>query len=486
MAERRQQLGTWALVLVPATATAAIVFSSLGRASMWADEVATWSAASRSWTGLGRLLHHQDAVFALYYAAMHVWIAIAGVSPIALRLPSAIACVAAVAVTSRLTWRLTGSRWAAVTAGAWLAVNPFFVFYGDNARPYAFVALLSALTTDIACRSEPATRRQVASYAALATLGIYLHLFFGLLVVAHAVGLIAANRSQARRFLPAWVATAVLSVPLLLVAGAQRAQIGWIPPAKAAQYETWWFHLVGHGGLTALAFGLLAVVGATSHVLRRPAHAVLLAAAAFGSLALVTVSWWWPSYDSRYVIESTPAIGVLVAAGLLRATRWRPVRWPTARLAVAGTALATAAAMGVNAAATWTQQRQVFFYENLAAAASRLQAASAAGSGVIFLPAAARGSLYYFLDRDQDGDLRVSDLAAGPAASPVSAANFSGDNQPLDRTIAVASSYRRLVIVELGPPPTSEWTALTKALHGHFATTSESFGAMTLVFIRRN
>ena len=59
--------------------------------SVWYDEAATVSSATRSWTQLWAEVHTVDAVHALYYAGMHLVFDVFGYSPLTLRLPSAIA-----------------------------------------------------------------------------------------------------------------------------------------------------------------------------------------------------------------------------------------------------------------------------------------------------------------------------------------------------------------------------------------------------------
>jgi mannosyltransferase len=465
---------------------------SMVHASLWADEVATWSAAARGWGGLGRLVHHQDAVFGLYYAAMHLWIAVAGTSPLALRIPSAVAAVATLVVTARLARRLTGSAVAGAAASGFLAVDPYFVFYGANARPYAVLALLSAWTTDLVTQNEAPTRRTLATYTAVCCVGVYLHLFFGLLVLAQVLALSIWNRIRARHFLVCWTAIAVSAVPLVVVATSQRAQISWIPEANLSEYHTWWTHLVGRGGMPEVVFAGLSVLGLTVGGVPRSVRGLLAASATFGSLALVTMSWWWPSYDSRYVIESTPAIAVLVAIGLLQLTRWVAKPPSRTRLAQAGTRVFVGAVLllcltagVVNAARTWSQQRQPFFYENLAAAAEGLRDVSTSGTGVLFLPAEARGSLYYYLDKDQDGDLGLVDLTAAHDVTPDAAGNFSGSNRSLAQAVIAARSFQQLVLVELGALPLAQSRQLAASLLGSHEIGRQHFGGMTLVLLSR-
>ncbi len=81
--------------------------------SLWHDEAATISAATRSLPELLHLLRTVDAVHGLYYGLMHLWTSLAGTSPFAVRLPSAIAAGLAVAALVLLMQR-TGSRAAAL------------------------------------------------------------------------------------------------------------------------------------------------------------------------------------------------------------------------------------------------------------------------------------------------------------------------------------------------------------------------------------
>jgi len=98
-------LGARLTMLLPPAVAAVLVLPVLGHASLSTDETATWSAAARSWPGLGRLLTRQDAVYGVYDAVMHLWLDAGGSSPVALRAPSAVAAIGCVALTSRLAFR---------------------------------------------------------------------------------------------------------------------------------------------------------------------------------------------------------------------------------------------------------------------------------------------------------------------------------------------------------------------------------------------
>src|SRR6201991_4299407 len=91
---RRFLGGPWA----PAALTLLIAGFQLGRAPLWRDELATWSAATRPLPDLWRMLGGIDAVTGPYYLFMHGWIPGFGDSAVALRLPSLLAMAGATAL----------------------------------------------------------------------------------------------------------------------------------------------------------------------------------------------------------------------------------------------------------------------------------------------------------------------------------------------------------------------------------------------------
>ena len=110
-----------------------------------ADEAASLLSAQRSFDSLFTMLGHVDAVHGLYYVLLHLWIGVAGTSPFAIRLPSAVATGLAAAAVAWMCGRL-GSRRLALLAGIVAAVLPRLTFAGEEARSYATDAATSRLT----------------------------------------------------------------------------------------------------------------------------------------------------------------------------------------------------------------------------------------------------------------------------------------------------------------------------------------------------
>ncbi|MEU1684249.1 glycosyltransferase family 39 protein [Micromonospora sp. NPDC005707] len=187
----------WLVWAIPGLLTLAVTLAGIGHAQPWRDELATWSAATRPVPDLVRLAGTIDAATGPYYLLMHGWTALAGTSPTALRLPSALAMAGAAALTARLGAQLVGPR-AGLLAGLLLAVLPATSRYGQEARPYAPATLFAVLATLllVGALRRPDWRRWAGYAVAVAALGLF-HLIALTLLAAHAlVVLLAAVRGR--------------------------------------------------------------------------------------------------------------------------------------------------------------------------------------------------------------------------------------------------------------------------------------------------
>ncbi|MEU7620006.1 glycosyltransferase family 39 protein, partial [Micromonospora rifamycinica] len=173
--------------LVPLLVTLLVGGYGIGRAQLWRDELATWSAATRPVGDLLRLTRTVDAATGPYYLSVHAWTGLSGDSEVALRLPSVLAMAGAAGLTAVLGRRLFGSA-AGLLAGLLLAVLPGTSRYAQEARPYALVTLLAVLATVLLVRAldRPGRWRWAGYAAAVAGLGLAHLLALGL-VAAHAV-----------------------------------------------------------------------------------------------------------------------------------------------------------------------------------------------------------------------------------------------------------------------------------------------------------
>ena len=143
---------TWLAWAVPAVVTAALGLYQINVPILWRDELATWSATSRTLPQLWGMVHNVDAVLGLYYLGLHLWMAVFGDSAAAMRLPSVLAMTGAAAVVALTGKRLGGTR-VGLISGLIFAVIPSVSRYAQEARPYAFATFFAALATLLLLRA---------------------------------------------------------------------------------------------------------------------------------------------------------------------------------------------------------------------------------------------------------------------------------------------------------------------------------------------
>ncbi|MBV9535715.1 MAG: glycosyltransferase family 39 protein, partial [Solirubrobacterales bacterium] len=138
------RLGDAAVVVGPALLAAALCLVGITSRSLGFDESATAAIASQHGAALRHAIAHDGGNMAGYYVFVHALVSLFGRGLLVLRLPSAIAIAAVVAVTGMLGLRLFDRR-TAVAAALLTAVTVSLVFWGQSARSYALmVAFVSA------------------------------------------------------------------------------------------------------------------------------------------------------------------------------------------------------------------------------------------------------------------------------------------------------------------------------------------------------
>ena len=308
----------WRVWSPPALLTLAVTLTGIGHAQPWRDELATWSAATRPVGDLVRLAFTIDAATGPYYLLMHGWATLAGTSPTALRLPSALAMAGAAALTARLGERLVNPR-AGLLAGLLFAVLPGTSRYGQEARPYALATLFAVLATLLLVEAlRRSTWRRWAGYAlAVAALGLA-HLIALTLLAAHglAVLLTAARGPRpglAWRWLTALLPAALLVTPPVLLAGSQRSrQLDWVHLARPADLTA----LPGGVAQSSVVGGLL--VGLAALGAGRLGRRALLpdAAVVLPVVLLFAAGTVVPLWVTRYLVFTVPFACLLAGAAL--------------------------------------------------------------------------------------------------------------------------------------------------------------------------
>ncbi|HEX3737379.1 MAG TPA: glycosyltransferase family 39 protein [Solirubrobacterales bacterium] len=179
-------------IVVGLTALAALLrFATLGVQSYHHDEIVTASRVLRD--GFG---HAMDAVWfsestpPVYYALAWVWTQLVGTGEFGLRALSAAAGVATVPVAYLIGVELRGRR-AGLWVAALVAVNPMLLWYSQEARAYALVALFGALSALYWLRAERGGgRRDFVWWGVWSGLALGTHYFVAFPILAEAVMLL--------------------------------------------------------------------------------------------------------------------------------------------------------------------------------------------------------------------------------------------------------------------------------------------------------
>jgi len=513
------QLARYAPVLLPAAVMTIAGLWGLARdSSMGNDEVATRWAALLSLRDLAHLLRHVDAVHGLYYLLMHAWVAIGGSGPTALRVPSVIAMVLAVALVSVLARQLTGSGWAALFAGLIMALTPIITYYAQTARSYAMVLAGVVATTLVlvqALRAERGTdasrqaRRWWIGYAVLVAVSSYLNEMALLMLAAHGVTVLLSR--YGRRVFQHWLISAIAGgaavLPLLALSVAEHGAIGWIPPPGINAVKTLFHDYFGATTVLALLVFACAVVAVL------PDRSAGNAAPAPGGVP----SPWWrggvslpsvaapllvvpallllaesrvlhPLYVDRYVLYGEAGAALLAGAGV-----YRIGQWAAGRLAVPGVrrlliwgpgvvlcVLALVLQLGPDQRVRTPQSRAYDF-----GGPSRYVGAHArAGDGVLYFDTFFRKAE---LGYPQDFT-KLTDFAV--AVPPRQAGTFRGTDKSFAATLPLMLRYQRIWVI--GTPPSANLRASllreeSLALEQHFTQIDiQAFKGMTVTLWQRS
>jgi 4-amino-4-deoxy-L-arabinose transferase-like glycosyltransferase len=283
----------WPLAAVLALA-AALRFSTLELQSFWYDEAFTPVHVLHA--GLGATLHsvvHSENSPPLWYLIAWLDVRLFGDGELALRLPSALAGLATVWVAWAIGNELAGRR-CALACALFVAVNPLFVWYSQEARVYALFALTSAVAMLCCVRAwrEP-TPRRMAAFAVSGALALLTHYFAAFLLVGMAAWLLRdrATRRAALGALTALTLVGLALLPLIIAQGGHGTQwIGrWALSSRLQAIVQ--YPLTGYSG-APLGHGIELLIGLP-----------LLVAAVLGAMRI------------RGTPQAAPAFGAALIAG---------------------------------------------------------------------------------------------------------------------------------------------------------------------------
>ncbi|MEV0177801.1 glycosyltransferase family 39 protein [Streptomyces sp. NPDC050625] len=389
-ASRRQSGGKGSALLVftlPTLLALACVLPGLGQRQLWRDEHATWWASTLSWHYLGRLIDNIDVVFTPYYASMHLWIAVAGDSPAALRLPGALAMGISAGLVGLIGRRMFAVR-TGLLAGLLFAVVPAITRYGQETRPYAFATLFALLATLFLLRvlDRPSLKGWTLYALAVAATG-FGHLVAMSVLAGHLGLVILARRRGDRIAHYAFAGAALLGLsitfPMVAQGTGQSGQIAWNTTTTQDLLdfpETLFGSWITGGAV--MAVGVLGLLLARRYAVLLGAWAVLPPVLTF--LTADQLHLFLP----RYLLFTIPAWTLLVAAAVTRlAGRLDPQARRGAGAQVFGGLLVTAVAAAY-AFVAWPgiggAKKDLPMEPDYRAAANVVAAGEKPGDGMVF------------------------------------------------------------------------------------------------------
>ena len=272
---------------------AVLRFATLGAQSYWFDEAQAAHEFHLSFGSMLSAMVAKETNPPLYFVLGWLWAQVFGTGEVGLRALSALAGTAAIAV-AYLCGRELVSRRAGVVAAALVAVNPFMIWYSQEAREYMLLAALSGASLLFFARAwrDPSIRN-IVWWTLFAALAILTHFFASFLVAAEALWLLYAIRNRAiaiavgvvaivqATLLPLLFTHATSSLLSFISSTPLSARIQQVPVAfalgtlsngPAVQYG-----LLGAAALAAALIVLL-VIGADSRQLRGAGVAAAMAA----------------------------------------------------------------------------------------------------------------------------------------------------------------------------------------------------------------
>jgi mannosyltransferase len=302
---------------------------TLDNQSFWTDEALT---AYEAGLPFGAMLHtvvRVETTPPLYFVVIWAWAKLFGTSTVALRSVSAIAGVAIVPIAYASARELV-SRRAGVIAAAFLVVNPFMIWYSQEARAYMLLAALTGASFLFFARARrDPSRQNLGWWAGLSAAAVMTHFFAGFAVAPEALWLLWQRRTRATAIAVAVVA--VVQVAMLPFAFADTSPshgAGWIAAmprlhrvattviewgASNLYRRTTTSQGLAAGAALVVAVALLLVLGGDRRVRRGAGVAAAIAAVVF--VAPLVLGLFGPDYFySRNEIPAfVPVVTVLAA-----------------------------------------------------------------------------------------------------------------------------------------------------------------------------
>jgi 4-amino-4-deoxy-L-arabinose transferase-like glycosyltransferase len=184
--------------------------------TLYGDEYFTHAIVTENGLrGVWSAVYHTSITPPLHYGLAWLAVQFGGDSTVLVRLPSLILGTAIVPLVFVLAGRIGNAR-AGLLAAALMALSPFAIWYSDEARAYATMMFLVALSTLALLRAvESGERRWWVIYALAACAAVWTHYTAVFVIAAQAGWAMWAHRERLKELVIAGVAIAVGYLPWL-------------------------------------------------------------------------------------------------------------------------------------------------------------------------------------------------------------------------------------------------------------------------------
>jgi mannosyltransferase len=344
---------------VPAVAVltllaAVLRFYRIGHQGFWFDEANTALLVHFSPGKMIGLIPQSESTPPLYYCVAWVWARIFGYGEVGLRSLSAVCGVLLIPVAYLAGRKLISPR-AGLIAAALATCSPLLIWYSQEARSYAMLALLCAvsLLAFAYARADP-TPRTLAAWVIACALAMATHYFAALAVVPEALWLLWIHRRR-RAVQAAFAIVALCGFALIPLAISQNGtghdnwiakaplgrRIGQVIPQFAAGFDGPAHSVLEPVAIAILVLALVFVLGRCSPEERRGALLCGGLALAGFVISLLLILAGFDDLLTRNLLAIWLPAALLVAGGLAVA---RPPRVGLVAAAVlCGIGVATAA-----------------------------------------------------------------------------------------------------------------------------------------------
>jgi mannosyltransferase len=439
-----------------ACAVAGVLMRWWPRSALWLDEAQSVSFAKLPLMSIPGALR-QDGAPPAYYLALHAWMAVFGDASTAVRALSALLSTVTLVVVGVWVRRRWSSTAAALAVGT-LAVSPFAIRYGAEARMYSLVMFEVAVGLVVVDRAwRRPTFGRLVPVVAVSTLLLYTHYWGLYLVAATAMSLyVVARRGHptARNVARAVAAGFVLWLPWAPTFWYQSRHTGtpWAAPASVSAGLQVFTPNLGGPTLVIVLFGIWMVLAFAAGALAPPsasgspigARAVAGVAAGTVALGVLGAMVSGSAVSTRYFAVAVPLVVLVAAVGLLRV----PMPWRAAAFLVVAAAGLVLGASDITAART-----------TATAVAKEIRARAVPGDVVIYCPDQLAPAVHRLLG----SEATVLDEITFPPGSQPARVNWIdyGDRaaraQPLATVEAVSATHPSSsiwVVISTGYPPT--------------------------------